>query len=381
MKKITLFILFTVLLNTQSYAISNQEINHLAQLFMQQNKVEGVSIAVIDKDKAQLFNYGYADKAKNIPTTSDTIYTIASFTKTFTATLAAVASVEGKLKLDDPFVDYFPDVKNNTHLSNITSSELLAHVSSFPFNFKPNPKTYADAVSSLNQFVPQRQPSSEYSYSNAGIGTVGYVLQNVYAEKYQTILADKLLLPLNMHSTYLYVPQEKEKNIAMGHDEDNNAVPYSRDIGPWFAAASLKSTISDMAKYLQAHVNAATVKDENLAKAILLVHQNRYCFDDKLSCEQLAWQAHVISILNNTNGDTYFVKFDADGNPIFNMKKIVTNKAFSKNKIFIEKTASGYGMSSYMAYIPDKKVGVVILLNKEIGDERIKLGRDILKGM
>src|SRR5436190_6061475 len=336
MKKITLFILFTVLLNTQSYAISNQEINHLAQLFMQQNKVEGVSIAVIDKDKAQLFNYGYADKAKNIPTTSDTIYTIASFTKTFTATLAAVASVEGKLKLDDPFVDYFPDVKNNTHLSNITSSELLAHVSSFPFNFKPNPKTYADAVSSLNQFVPQRQPSSEYSYSNAGIGTVGYVLQNVYAEKYQTILADKLLLPLNMHSTYLYVPQEKEKNIAMGHDEDNNAVPYSRDIGPWFAAASLKSTISDMAKYLQAHVNAATVKDENLAKAILLVHQNRYCFDDKLSCEQLAWQAHVISILNNTNGDTYFVKFDADGNPIFNMKKIVTNKAFSKNKIFIE---------------------------------------------
>lgn len=364
---------------SNSYAISNKKIDDLAHAFMKENKVEGMSIAVINKDKTLIFNYGFANKLKNIPTTSNTIYTIASFTKTFTATLAAIASVDEKLNLDDPFIKYYPELKNENNLNNITTSELLAHVSSFPFDFQSRPTTYPALVNSLNQFRPQRTPGSEYSYSNAGIGTVGYVLQNVYAKHYQDILADKILKPLNMNSTYLHVPIEKEKYIAVGHDQNNKIVPYSKNIEVWFAAASLKSTISDMAKYLNAHINYSSINDKNLSKAISLVHENKYCFVDKISCEQLAWQAHVISQLKKSTGDSYFINYDKDGNPLFDTKKIIENKAFADNKIFIEKTASGYGMSSYMVYIPDQKTGVVILLNKSVGDERIKLGRDILK--
>lgn len=362
-------------------AMSNKKINDLADTFMKENKIEGMSIAVIDKDKTYIFNYGFANKLKNISTTSNTIYTIASFTKTFTATLAAIASVEKKLDLDHPFINYFPELKNDKNLNKITSSQLLAHVSSFPFDFKPRPKTYSALVNDLNQFIPPRAPGSEYSYSNAGIGTVGYVLQNIYATNYQEILADKILKPLNMNSTYLNVPMKKEKYLAVGHDKNNKIIAYSKDIEVWFAAGSLKSTIADMAKYLNAHINYSSINDKNLSEAISLVHENKYCFADKISCEQLAWQAHVISELKKSMGDSYFINFDKEGNPLFAAKKIIVNKAFANNKIFIEKTASGYGMSSYMVYIPDLKIGVVILLNKSIGDERIKLGRDILRSL
>lgn len=374
-----LLLIFCILMQTKSYAIYNKKIDELAYRFMQENKVEGMSIAIINRDKNFIFNYGYANKLKNIPTTNNTIYTIASFTKTFTATLASTASVERKINLDHPIIKYFPELKNNPNLNSITPRKLLAHVSSFPFDFEPKPKTYSDLVDSLNQFKPQRTPGSEYSYSNAGIGTMGYVLQNAYKKDYQTILNDKILRPLNMNSTYLNVPVEKEKYIALGHDNKNAIVPYNKDVPVWFAAGTLKSTIMDMAKYLHAHINYAYLKNVNLSKGIAIVHENKYCFSDQISCEQLAWQAHVLSVLNNSTGDTYFIDYDKAGNPIFNTKKIADNKDFSKNKIFIDKTASGYGMSSYMAYIPDRKVGVVILLNKVVGDERIKLGRDILK--
>jgi beta-lactamase class C len=374
-----MFSFSSFLMPINSYSISNNKIDDLARAFMRENKVEGMSIAVLNKDKTHIFNYGFANEFKKIPTSNDTIYTIASFTKTFTATLAAIASVEEKLNLYSPFIQYFPGLNNRINLNKITSNELLAHVSSFPFDFEPRPKTYLALVKNLHQFIPQRAPGSEFGYSNAGIGTMGYVLQNVYSKDYQEILEDKLLNPLNMNSTYLNVPNEKVKNITLGHNDNNNVVPYNKNITVWFAAASLKSTISDLAKYLHAQINYSAIKDVNLSKAISIVHENKYCFADKISCEQLAWQAHVISELNNFSSDTYFIKYNSGGNPIFGTMKIIENKSFAKNKIFIDKTGSGYGMSSYMAYIPDEKKGVVILLNKTIGDEKIKLGREILR--
>ena len=379
--KIFTTFLFVSLIQTNTYAISNKEVDDLANTFMKENKVEGMSIAVLSKDKTHIFNYGFSNTLKKIPTTNNTIYTIASFTKTFTATLAAVASAENKLNLDAPFIKYFPELKNDLNLNKITSSHLLAHVSSFPFDFDPRPKTYPDLVNSLNQFKIQKTPGSEYSYSNAGIGTVGYVLQNIYGKDYQEILENSILKPLNMNSTYLNVPIEKEIYISIGHDKNDKIVPYNKNIEAWFAAASLKSTISDLAKYLNAHINYSSISNANLSKAMLLVHENKYCFDDKLSCEQLAWQAHIISELKKSTGDTYFIDYDKSGVPMFDNKKVIENKSFEKNKIFIDKTGAGYGMSSYMIYIPDEKTGVVILLNKWLGDERIKLGRDIIRSL
>jgi beta-lactamase class C len=372
---------FTFCTQIPVYAYNDAKINALAHHFMEKNQVPGLSMAVIDHGKIHFYNLGWADPIKKIPSSNQTIYTIGSFSKTFTATLAARAVVEKKLNLNDSFINYFPELKNNLNLNRITINELLAHVSGLPFDFNPRSKNYPELINDLQHFTLTRAPGSEYSYSNAGIGIVGYVLQSIYQQNYQTILTTKVLTPLNMHSTYLQVPTAKEKYLAIGHDPQNNAVSYNKNIETWFAAASLKSNISDLANYLYAQIYANTLRDKNLGKGLALVHQDRYCFADKLSCEQLSWQIHTLSVLKNSTGDTYFIGFDKEGFPCFHNKKIINSNPLTNHKVFIDKTGSGYGMSSYMAYIPEQKIGVVILTNKFLGDERIKLGRDILQNL
>lgn len=370
-----------VVLQAYSYASDNQEIDKLAKAFMQQNHVEGLSIATVNKNGAiQTFNYGYANEQTKTPTTNKTIYRIASFSKTYTATLAAVASVEGRLNLDGAFNQYIPELASNVKLNKITSNMLLAHVSSFPFDFKPTPRNYSEVIRNLNKFTPAYAPASQYGYSNAGIGTMGYVLQGAYAESYEALLANKVAKPLNLQSTYLHLPQDKESDVALGHEQNNKLRPYGRDIDIWFAAASLKSNIADMAKFLNAQINYNKLNDPILSQAILNLHQNKYCLIGNVACEQLGWQAHTLAGLNNSIGDT-FSGVDQAGNLTFGLQRIVNNPTFSKNKIFIDKSCGGYGMSGYMAYLPEQKVGVVILLNKSVGSQRIKLGRDILKSL
>lgn len=373
--------LFTFCLQIPVYAYNDEKINALAHTFMEKNQVPGMSMAVIDHSNIHFYNLGWADPVKKTPTNNETIYTIGSFSKTFTAALATRAMVEKKLNLNDPFINYFPELKNSPNLNKITFNELLAHVSGLPFDFQPRPKNYSELISDLQQFKLTREPGSAYSYSNAGIGIVGYVLQKVYDQAYQDLLSIKILKPLGMHSTYLEVPLEKQQHIATGHTKANQIVIYDKNVETWFAAASLKSTISDLAKYVYAQIHSDTLKDKTLAQTFIAVHKDKYCFANPISCEQLAWQAHAISDLKNSTGDTYFIDFDKQGFPLFHNKKIINENPLTNSKIFIDKTGSGYGMSSYMAYIPEQKIGIVILTNKFLGDERIKLGRDILQSI
>lgn len=201
-----------------AYAYNEEKINALTRAFMQQYQVPGMSIALIDQNKIHFYNLGWADPLKKIPINNHTIYMIGSFTKTFTATLAARAMVEKKLNLNDPFVNYFPILKRNSNLKSITLNELLTHTSGLPFDFKPRPKNYVNLTQALQQYQTSRIPGTAYSYSNAGIGIVGYVLQNIYHQNYQTLLTTKVLIPLQMTSTYLHVPAVNEKYLAVGHD-------------------------------------------------------------------------------------------------------------------------------------------------------------------
>ncbi|MFZ0219711.1 MAG: serine hydrolase [Candidatus Aquirickettsiella sp.] len=371
--------LFTLCIQLPVYASNEEKIYALAHTFMEKNGVPGMSIAVINRHQIHFYNLGWADPVKKVPTSNQTIYSIGSFSKTFTAALAARAMIEKKLNLKATFIYYFPELRPNPNLTSITINELLAHVSGLPFDFNPRPKTYSELINRLQHFKLTRAAGSEYSYSNAGIGIVGYVLQTIYQQTYQSILTAKILKPLNMQATYLQIPTTKEKYLAVGHDSRNNVVAYNKNIETWFAAASLKSTISDMAQYLWAQIHAHTLLDKNLAQAFIMVHKNKYCFANPITCEQLAWQAHAISELKSCSGDSFFIKFNPQGFPLFHNKKIINTDLLANHKIFIDKTGSGYGMSSYMAYVPEQKIGVVILTNKFLGDTRIKLGRDILE--
>ena len=168
-------LLFSLCLQISAQAYNDVKINALAQDFLEKNQVPGMSIAVIDQNKIHFYNFGWADPVKKIPASNQTLYTIGSFTKTFTAALAARAMIEKRLNLNASITHYFPELSQNPHLKSISLYELLTHTSGLPFDFKPRPSNYAELIQDLQQYQPSRAPGSEYSYSNAGIGLVGYV--------------------------------------------------------------------------------------------------------------------------------------------------------------------------------------------------------------
>ena len=78
---------------------------------MQQEKVSGLAIAVVD-DQNILWaeGFGHTDWNRRIPVTSDTLFSIQSMSKSFTATAAMFAAQDGLVDLDEPITTYLPDL-------------------------------------------------------------------------------------------------------------------------------------------------------------------------------------------------------------------------------------------------------------------------------
>lgn len=349
---------------------SNRALKSITKDFIENNKIEGMSIAIIQDDEIKIYNYGFSDKKQNKKTTNDTIYRINSFSKTITATLASIAHLENKINLDSPFTEYLDELKTNEKLNEITTTHLLAHVGGMPFILSiDDPKNYDDVIKTLKTYHPVELTGKKYMYSNYSIGLVGYILESVYKQNYEKILYEKIGANIGLQSTYLKIPEDKIDLFAIGHDENNNTVPMRTIVPPLFAAGELKSTISDMAKYLHAQINYEALKNSNLKTAISLTHKINFCFKHSTTCQELGWQDHELNDLQSgTIENTTLEQYEIERNPADN----------SERNIFIDKTGAGLGFSSYMAYIPQQKKGVVVLINKTIGNERVAFGRTIL---
>jgi len=377
-KKFGLVAMLVVGLQPLANAYQPRSIDSLANDFMQKNHVPGLSIAVVDGSSLTTYNYGYANEINKTKTSNDTIYSIASFSKTFTGTLVAIAEIESKLNLDAPFNSYLSELKNSSNLNPLTIKMLITHTASLPFDFNPSPKSFNQALVMLKNFTPAYPPGTQYSYSNLSIGLNGYILESIYKQSYESLLASKISQPLALQSTYLELPNNLINKVALGHDM-SGLRRYKKQDDVWYAAASLKSTIVDMGKYLQAHINYNKLSNKTLAQAIALMHQNYYCFtNNSYACEQLSWQAHAESQLITSIEDSNFSGIAKDGSYVFAQIPVTSENTLKNQAIFIDKSCGGMGMSGYMLYSPVKKVGVVILLNKLVGQERIRLGRDIL---
>ncbi len=106
-------------------------------LQMQQNRIPGLAIAVVD-DQNILWEegFGYTDWDNRIPVTPNTLFSIQSMSKSFTATAAMFAAQDGLVDLDAPITTYLPDFHVNSIFEEqpeqkITLRMLLSHTAGF----------------------------------------------------------------------------------------------------------------------------------------------------------------------------------------------------------------------------------------------------------
>ena len=276
----------------------DKEVDTIAGSYIRQLNTIGLIVGVLKDGQTHFYGYGETAKGNKTIPGPGTIFEIGSISKTFTATLLAIAVGEGKVKLDDPVNKYLPDSIPLLQYNDkpVTLKDLSNHTSAIPrmpSNFQSTVIDPKDPYSSystenlysfLKHLQLTREPGTNYEYSNAAVGLLGTILQRIYHMSYEELLIKYISDPLKMNDTRVSIRKNDSSLFAKGYDE--NGV-YN---GPWnlsstFAGAgAIRSTARDMLKYAAANVG---LPPGPLGKAIQLTHDTT--FSDNQATLGLGW--------------------------------------------------------------------------------------------
>ena len=168
---------------------------------------------VIDGELAHSGAAGVRDVAANAPVDADTVFRIASMTKSFTAMAILKLRDEGKLGLDDPAERYVPELKGlrypTTDSPRITIRHLLTHSEGFPEDNPWGDQQLSESEAGLSRMLRDGIPFSNapgiaYEYSNYGFAILGRVVSQVSGRPYDEYVSQNILQPLGMTSTTLH---------------------------------------------------------------------------------------------------------------------------------------------------------------------------------
>jgi CubicO group peptidase (beta-lactamase class C family) len=248
-------------------------VEEAAQAFLKEApQAIGLSVGVFDGTDQHHATFGRRSKDDARVPAPDTIYPIASITKTFTGTLLAQASIEGRLGLDDDVRRYLDGDFANLEFGGepMRLWHLLNHNSGLPFRLPdmaetrpPFPAPSAevarmlaaygreDFYRDLRSVKIERQPGTGFVYSNAGATLLSYVLERVLGDSYEALVRKRIAAPLGMTDTFVVPGDGQSIRVARGFDESGREVPPPD--ASMLGAAAIKSTVADLLRYARWH--------------------------------------------------------------------------------------------------------------------------------
>ena len=204
----------------------------IPQLMAEQD-LPGLALAVVDGDRVVWQQgFGSTDSDGGTPVTVDTIFSVQSMIKTFTATAVMQAVQAGRLDLDAPVTTYLPGFTVNSAFEphperRITLRMLLGCTAGFTHeaplgnNYEPEPGAFDAHVASISETWLRFPVGTGYAYSNLGFDLAGAILERVYGKPYPALMRDSLLAPLGMqHSTFDRARVHATADRAVGHTGD-----------------------------------------------------------------------------------------------------------------------------------------------------------------
>jgi serine-type D-Ala-D-Ala carboxypeptidase/endopeptidase len=212
--------------------------------------------------------YGRA-QADGPEITAETIFEIGSITKVFTALLLADMVERREVALDDPVRKYLPSSVNVPSRGNreITLADLATHTSGLPrepanLDLRSLDDPYAayrvaDLYAFLSRYSLQRDPGTQFEYSNLGMGLLGHALAVTASMSYEALLTRRVFGPLGMTNTSVVVAEERRARRATGHNQAQTPVSWWH-FDALAGAGAINSTASDMLTFAEAAMSADT---------------------------------------------------------------------------------------------------------------------------
>jgi beta-lactamase class C len=349
-------------------------VNRAIKPIMADNGIRGMAVGIIDGDEHYLFNYGLASAETGEPVTRDTLFELGSVSKTLTATLASYAQVSGYLSLSDPTSKFLPALQKSP-FGNVSLLNLGTHTpGGLPLQVPDNIGNNDQLMQYFKEWQPTYAPGTYRTYANPGIGTLGLIAAQSMGQDFDGLMERHLFRALGMKSTYINVPAAKLPDYAQGYTKDGAPIRMARGVLS-SEAYGVKTTAADMIRFVEINMNLIQV-DEKLQRAIVDTHTGY--FKAGPMTQDLIWEQYPYPVT---------LKALLDGNSsamILNATPVVEIKPPQKpqDDVWINKTGSTNGFGAYVAFIPQKRLGIVILANKNFPiDERVTAAYRILTSL
>jgi beta-lactamase class C len=349
-------------------------VNAAVQPVMQAEGIHGMAVAVTVNGQPHYFNYGVASTETGNPVTQDTLFEIGSVSKTFTATLAAYAQASGTLTLSDKASHVLPALRGSAfdHISVLQLGTYSA--GGLPLQFPAESDSADKMLDYYKQWKPLYAPGSHRLYSNPSLGLFGYLAAHSMGQPFDDAMQNTLLPKLGLEHTYLRVPQDQMALYAQGYNKDGKPVR----VGPGALdseAYGVKTSAADLMAYVEANMKPSRL-EKPLQQAIALTHSAYYTVGDMT--QGLGWEMYryPITLDRLLDGNSTPMAIEAH-----KVQWLNPPQAQPKN-VLINKTGSTGGFGAYVAYVPSKGIGIVMLANKNYPNaQRVRIAHQILSAL
>ncbi len=300
-------------------------------------KIPGMSITVLRDGKVvRESSYGFADLESKTPASRDSVYEIGSISKQFASEAIMLLVEDGKVRLDDPILQYLPANAPNTWRA-ITIRDLLNHTSGlkdwtevkeFSYRREYTAEEFIDLVKS---FPLTFAPKDNWLYSNTNLPLIGIIVEKASGKSYEEFVTERILKRLALPSIRFKHQEDVVANRVSGYVLRNDVIKNGEPFRPKVIAASggILATTTDLAKWWEAVLTGRVVSQTSL--------------------EEMLKPAKINDGRSVSHGFAFF-----------------TN-TFNGNKFILHAGSTVGGFGSMVYYFPKDKLTVAVIGNLEDG--------------
>ncbi|HVE73040.1 MAG TPA: serine hydrolase domain-containing protein [Thermoanaerobaculia bacterium] len=227
-------------------------------------EVPSLGVAIVKDGKTILTDgYGFRDVSGKVPADADTVYYIASSTKSYVGLLAAKLAARGVIDLDAPISRYLPETKVNA-----TLRSLLTHTSGISNDAIVMRTAFTGEHGDLVQLLGRSKTiEPKFGYDNLGYVAVGLALERATGKTWQDLLAEEIFTPLGMTRTTAYMSKTASWPVAKPYDV-GGPLAFVKNDKTMHAAGGLVTTPRDLARWLEANVNRRGLPEAAFGEAL-----------------------------------------------------------------------------------------------------------------
>ncbi|GIZ50366.1 class C beta-lactamase [Noviherbaspirillum aridicola] len=323
---------------------------------MREHGIPGMSVAITINGRDRIYHYGIASKDSGAAVTDSTLFEIGSVSKTFTAVLAAHAEARGVLALSESPSAYLPALRG-TALDQVTLLQLATHTGGgLPLQVPDAIGDDESLQAYFHAWRPASPPGGQRVYSNLGTGLLGMATAAASGEPFETAVERRIFRPLGMQSSFFQVPDSRRKDYAQGYTKQDAPIRLRPGMF-WAEAYGVRSNAADLLRFVKAHM-PGTRLDPPLRQAVAAVQQARHRAGELgqgLVWETYPWPATLDRLLAGNADAMVYDAVEAEW---------IGPARRDEAEVVVNKTGSTNGFAAYVAFVPSRRLGIVMLANR-----------------